>query len=260
MIKEKWCRTALSPSKLPGLDYSLNPYTGCSHACSYCYVPNVLHVDRDRWNEVYAKINIPMILQKELHSKRKGIVGISTVTDPYQPAEREYELTRKCLLVLLRKNFPVNIQTKSDLVVRDADIIKKFGGAAVGITITTLKEEDAKLLEPKAPSIKKRLDTVEKLSEEGIYVYIFFGPVFPDIKVDEVDEYVKTFVDAGAKEIIIDSLHLKPGVRESIFSVLPEDKRHAFEKGLRENYYGKILPEVRKGCAGKIILTEAFGY
>ncbi len=260
MIKEKWCKTALSPSKLPGLDYSLNPYVGCSHSCRYCYVPNVLHVEREKWNEVYAKVNIPTVLQKELRRKRKGVVGISTVTDAYQPAEKEYELTRKCLLVLLKKDFPVDIQTKSDLVVRDADIIKKFSRAAVGMTVTTLDEEDTRLLEPGAPSVKKRIDAVRKLSEEGIYTYIFFGPVFPDMEVDDVGRYVQTFIDAGAKEIMIDSLHLKPGVRESVLSALPEEKRMRFVSGLDGNYYAGILSEARKHCRGKITLTEAFGY
>jgi len=260
MTAEKWCRTALSPSKLPGLDYSLNPYSGCAHACRYCYVPNVLHVDREKWNEVYAKVNIPTVLQKELRRKKEGIVGISTVTDPYQPAEKKYELTRKCLSVLLRKDFPVNIQTKSDLVVRDIDIIKKFSRAAVGITVTTLDEKDARLLEPGAPPIEKRLDAAREMADEEIYVYIFFGPVFPNVGADEVDDYIKTFVDVGAMEIIIDSLHLKTGVRESVLSALPDDKRDEFEKGLNENHYGGILREMRKRCTGKVILTEAFGY
>ncbi len=260
MTSEKWCRTALSPSRLPGLDYSLNPYYGCAHACRYCYVPNVLHVDRKKWNRAYAKVNIPTVLQKELRSKKEGIVGISTVTDPYQPVEREYELTRKCLSVLLRKDFPVNIQTKSDLVVRDMDIIKKFSRAAVGITVTTLDEEDAGLLEPGAPPVEKRLDAAREMADRGLYVYIFFGPVFPDMGTDEVDEYVRTFVDAGAREIIIDSLHLKAGVRESVLSALTDDKREEFERGLDGNYYEGILKEMRKKCEGKIVLTEAFGY
>jgi len=258
MTKEKWCKTALTPSKLPGLNYSLNPYSGCAHACKYCYVPNVIHVEREKWNEVYAKINIPTVLQKELRKKKKGIVGISTVTDAYQPAEKEYELTRRCLLVLLKKDFPIDIQTKSDLVLRDIEIIKKFSRAAVGITITSLNDEDVRLLEPGAPSVKKRLDAVRELSEKGVYVYIFFGPVFPDIGVDEVGRYVETFIDAGAKEIMIDSLHLKKGILESVLSALPDKKREVFRERLKGNYYYEILDEMRDKCKGKIVLREAF--
>lgn len=199
-----------------------------------------------------------MVLRRELKSKRRGVVGISTVTDPYQPAEKKYEMTRKCLLVLLKKNFPIDIQTKSDLVLRDTDLIKRFSRAAVGITITTLSEMDAKLLEPGAPPIEKRLDAVKEMADEGIYVYIFFGPVFPDITVDKIGKYVQTFIDSGAREIMIDSLHLKVGVQESIFSALTEEKKIAFEKGLNEDYYGRILLEMKKRCKGKIALTEAF--
>ena len=260
MIKEKWCKTALSPSKLPGLDYSLNPYSGCSHACRYCYVPNVIHVERNKWNEVYAKINIPTVLQKELRNKRRGVVGISTVTDPYQPAEKKYKLTEKCLLVLLKKDFPIDIQTKSDLVIRDMEIIKRFSRAAVGITITSLNEDDINLLEPGAPSAERRLSAAGELSEGGVYVYVFFGPVFPDIEVNEVREYVDAFIDAGVKEIMIDSLHLKEGVLESVLSALPDEKRDIFIKRLGENYYDEILSEVKRQCKGKITLTEAFGY
>jgi DNA repair photolyase len=260
MIDEMWCKTALSPSKLPGLDYSLNPYSGCAHACKYCYVPNVLHLDRKKWGEVKAKINIPMVLRKELKSKRKGTVGISTVTDAYQPAEKEYELTRKCLSLLLKKDFPINIQTKSDMVLRDMDLIKKFSMAAVGITITTLDEMGAKMLEPGAPSVKRRLQTVKKLADDGIYAYIFFGPVFPDIEKSEVERYVQTFIDHGAEEIMIDSLHLKPGVWESVSSSLPEGKREVFGERLKANYYADIFSEIEKECRGKIALTKAFGY
>jgi len=143
-------------------------------------------------------------------------------------------------------------------VLRDIEIIKKFSRAAVGITITSLNDEDARLLEPGAPSVKKRLDAVRELSEKGVYVYIFFGPVFPDIGVDEVGRYVETFIDAGAKEIMIDSLHLKKGILESVLSALPDKKREVFRERLKGNYYYEILDEMRDKCKGKIVLREAF--
>ena len=83
-IRQIDCKTALSPSRLPGLDYSLNPYRGCEHNCAYCYVPNVLRISRENWGEfVDIKVNIPLILSKELKRKKPGVVAISTVTDPY---------------------------------------------------------------------------------------------------------------------------------------------------------------------------------
>ena len=258
MTKEKWCKTALSLSKLPGLTYSLNPYFGCHHGCKYCYVPNVLRVNRDTWEDVYVKVNIPMVLRKELKVKKKGIVGISTATDPYQPLEKKYEMTRKCLMLLLKHDFPIDILTKSDLVLRDIDLIKKFRNAAVGITITTLNERERKLLEPHAPSTQRRLNAVKKLAKEDIYSYIFFGPIFPTVEKEQLDSYVTEFKKAGAKEIMIDSLHLKKDTWKSISSVLPEQEQKIFRERLFGDYYRKIFMEIERICKGKIPLTRAF--
>ena len=258
MAKEKWCKSALSLSGLPGLTYSLNPYFGCYHGCKYCYVPNVMHVDREKWEEVYVKVNIPMILRRELKVKKKGIVGISTATDPYQPLEEEYEITRKCLLLLLKHNFPVDIQTKSDLVLRDIDLIKKFENAAVGITITTLNDDERKILEPNAPPVQKRLNAVKRLAERGIYSYIFFGPVFPTVEKEELEFYVDIFKKTGAKEIMIDSLHLKKDTWDSISSVLPSKEKEIWKERIFGGYYEEIFNEMERICEGKITLTRAF--
>ena len=119
-IKEVKCKTALSKSNLPGLDYSLNPYRGCMHNCAYCYVPNVLRINREEWGKfVEVKINIQNVLSKEVKTKKQGIVGISTVTDPYQPIEKRNKITRFCLEQLLKYDFPISIQTKSSLVLKD---------------------------------------------------------------------------------------------------------------------------------------------
>ena len=92
-IREVKCKSALSSSSLPGLDYSLNPYRGCQHNCAYCYVPNVLRIQRKEWGSfVEVKTNIPVVLSKELKKKKPGVVGLSTVTDPYQPIEKKYHL------------------------------------------------------------------------------------------------------------------------------------------------------------------------
>ena len=132
IIKEVICKTALSKSNLPGLDYSLNPYRGCQHNCAYCYVPNVLRIKRSNWgNFVYIKKNIPTVLSKELRNKKQGVVALSTVTDPYQPIEKKFKLTRYCLEQLLKIDFPVCLQTKSSLISRDLDIISKFSNAEI---------------------------------------------------------------------------------------------------------------------------------
>jgi DNA repair photolyase len=218
----------------------------------------VLHVKRQLWAEVQVKINIPLVLRKELKKKNKGIVGLSTATDAYQPLEKEYELTRKCLLLLLKHEYPIDILTKSDLVLRDVDLIKEFSTATVGITITTLDDKERQLLEPHAPSIRRRLDAVKTLADEGIYTYIFFGPVYPSVEKDQLSAYVETFNERGAQEIIIDTLHLKKDTWNRISSVLSEEKKKLYWDRLSGDYYQDILMEMKRICRGKIPLRRAF--
>ena len=212
-ISEIKCKTALSKSQLPGLDYSLNPYRGCQHSCIYCYVPNILRIKRDQWGTfIDIKTNIPIILSKELKNKNRGTVGISTVTDSYQPVEKKYRLTRYCLEQLLIKNFPISIQTKSNLILRDIYLITKFKKKEVLISIGTINEQQKKVFEPNTPTIKKRLETIKKLTDNNIKTTIFFGPIYPSIKVSEIAEIINTFKNTGTKDIMIDKLNLKPGI------------------------------------------------
>jgi DNA repair photolyase len=254
IINEVKCKSALSKSSLPGLDYSLNPYRGCQHNCAYCYVPNVLRIKRSEWgNFVDVKKNIPIILSKELKNKKKGFVGISTVTDPYQPVEKKYKLTRFCLEQLLIHDFPVCIQTKSDLILRDLDIISKFSKAEVMVSIGTLNDGERKILEPSASSINDRLNALKKCSDEGIRTTVFFGPVYPTIKVEDMEKIVDTFVENGAKEVMVDKFNLKPG----IFDHLKKFNIPNFEKIRDETYFKEILDELKKH-EEKIKVVSAF--
>ncbi|HEC77458.1 MAG TPA: radical SAM protein [Thermoplasmatales archaeon] len=259
-VKEKWCKSALTISKLPGIDYSLNPYIGCMHSCIYCYVPYIMHIDEDEWkNNVYIKVNMPSILRNELKRKKRGIVGISTSTDAYQPVEKRYEITRKCLHLLLKNDWAIDILTKSDIVLRDIDLIKKFSNAKVGITVSTINEENLKILEPFASPLKKRLKTLKKFSESGIYTYAFVGPVYPDMEKEDVREFFYVLKDTGIKEIIFDKFHLKNGLAEKIFSALPEGKRGIFKRIYRD-YYEEIFYEMKNLCKDEILLTMAFSH
>lgn len=217
IIKEVICKSALSKSNLPGLEYSLNPYRGCQHNCAYCYVPNVLRIKRSNWGKfIDIKKNIPNVLSNELRRKKPGLVAISTVTDPYQPIEKKYNLTRFCLEQLLIHDFPISIQTKSNLITRDLDIISKFSKAEIMFSIGTLNDNERKMLEPSASSINERLDALEKSSEIGIKTSIFFGPVYPTIKPEKISEIIKIFKKRGVKEIMIDRFNLKPGIKENV--------------------------------------------
>ena len=247
-IKQVKCKTALSFSSLPGLDYTLNPYRGCQHACAYCYVPNVLRIPRDEWGcFVDVRTNIPSVLSKELKKKKIGVVGISTVTDPYQPIENRYKLTRYCLEQLLIHNFPICVQTKSDLITRDVDLISKFSKAEVMFSIGAINDEERKIVEPYSSSIKSRLEAMKRLNDIGIKTTVFFGPVYPTIKIGDLSDIIETFKQHGATEIMIDKLNLKPGIKKKIIAVFPP------YKNLIENtfYYQKLFDEFISICKRK---------
>lgn len=209
------CKTALSKSSLPGLDYSLNPYTGCGHGCIYCYAPATLRYGGpELWGTfVTAKANIPAVLERELRKMPRGIVGISTVTDPYQPAESRLKLTRSCLEVLQAKQFPICIQTKSSLVVRDIDLIRDFREREVGLTVTTLNDEVSAIIEPGASPPRDRLDTLKRLTDTGIPTWAFVGPLVPGlVDADSLAVLLASVKEAGAGKVLVDKLRLKPGL------------------------------------------------
>ncbi len=147
-------KTALSKSGLKELDYALNPYLGCRFSCVYCYARYFSPTEvKERWGEVVVvKSNLLEVLRREVAIKRKGVVGVSTITDPYQPIESERKLTRGSLKILLESGFRVSIQTKSPLVLRDLDLLLSHKEKVdVGLTITTANRDLSKTLEPLAP-------------------------------------------------------------------------------------------------------------
>jgi len=255
-INEVKCKTALSKSNLPGLDYSLNPYRGCQHSCAYCYVPNVLRINREKWGGfVDIKTNIPNILSKELKKKKPGVVGISTVTDPYQPVEKKYKLTRYCLEQLLLHDFPICIQTKSDLILRDVDIISRFSNSEILVSIATLNDDERRILEPNSSSIQKRLNILEDFSKNGIKTSVFFGPVYPTIKKQEIEEIIKTFYEKDVDEIIIDKMNFKPGILQNII----DSNYYPFSDKNYEKFYNEIRDNIIKNCKKyNLKITDAF--
>lgn len=186
IVKHIKVKSALSRSGLKELDYSLNPYYGCVYSCTYCYA-RFFTPQRDaseNWGEiVYVKDNLLDVLSKEVHSVRKGIVGISTITDPYQPVESIYKLTRASIELLLKKGFRISIQTKSPLILRDLDILRRYSKLVdVGFTVTTMN--NYREVEPKAPPPKARLEALRKLINEGIETWLFIGPIIPGVTED----------------------------------------------------------------------------
>jgi DNA repair photolyase len=180
IIKEIQSKTILSVSKV--YPYVINPYTGCQHNCSYCYARFMKRFTghREPWGQfVDVKVNAPDLLRLEITRKRTGRIWISGVCDPYQPLEARYKLTRQCLEILAQNDWPVTVQTKSPLVLRDLDVFKKGKGFEVGLSIATAEDGIRKLFEPNAPPIMERLRALDELHRAGIRTYAMIAPILP---------------------------------------------------------------------------------
>lgn len=201
------CRKALSPSRLPGLNYALNPYGGCSHGCIYCYAPEVTHSEWRTWRVVRVRMNIASRLSKEI-GPLSGTIGIGTSTDPYQKAEEVFGLTRRCLEVISHHDMSVGIMTKSDLVLRDVDILSKMRHS-IGITVTTIDDRVSKRTEPGAPLPERRLTALRQLVDMGMDAYVLVGPIMSTVEGRE-RELADAILETGAKYANIDRLNPRP--------------------------------------------------
>ena len=180
IVREIAAKSILSRSQV--FDYALNPYVGCSHGCRYCYAAFMRRFTghREPWGRfVDVKVNAPELLAREIGRKQRGRVWVSGVCDPYQAAEKKYRLTRRCLEVLLQHRWPVTVQTKSSLVLRDIDVLKRFDDIEVGFSVTTADEKIRKLFEPGASSITERIRALDALHAAGIRTYAMIAPILP---------------------------------------------------------------------------------
>jgi len=246
IIREIKAKSVLTSSGIPGVDYCVNPYVGCSHGCRYCYATFMKRYTghTEAWGSfVDVKINAPEILQKQLKRAKIGRVMISSVTDAYQPIESKYKLTRQCLEILLQSQFPVDILTKSPLVLRDTDLIKKFKDIEVGITITTNDEKISRVFEPNAPSIMARIRTLRALHDKGINTYAFIGPVLP-MNPEALSEKIRPHVDS----IIIDRMNYT----SKTFKIY---QRMNLSKWLDKDFIDDIIQRLKNGFAGKPVTT-----
>lgn len=177
-IIQRVAKAIYTKTKIPGLDYTVNQYVGCGHRCIYCYAKFIMKwKNYGEWgNWVEVKVNAPELVKKYV----KGNVSMSTVSDPYQPIERELKLTRRALQNM-DKRTKLSILTKSDLVLRDIDVIKKFKNIEIGLTINGFTENIRKILEPGAPSHDQRISALRKMKQEGINTYCFISPVIPGL-------------------------------------------------------------------------------
>jgi DNA repair photolyase len=259
-VTESKASIALSPSRLPGLDWALNPYRGCGHACVYCYSPDVLRLDgKEPWGSfVDVRRNLPVLLARE-KKNRAGVVGIGTVTDPYQPLEEKAMLTRYCLEQLAAGDCTVCIQTKSDLVIRDIDILRKMKEPEVGLTVTTMDAELAGRLEPGAPPPARRIAALGKLSDAGISTWLFLGPVIPGLNdgTGQLAEVIEAAKAGGCRKVMYDRLRLKPMVLERMRKWMGQaESDRVFGLAGDSAWQARVSAEIEKLCNDAGIVAE----
>ncbi len=180
IIQEIQAKTILSNSQV--YPYVINPYTGCQHNCTYCYARFMKRFTghKEPWGQfVDVKINAPDLLEKEVTKKKPAKVWVSGVCDPYQPLERKYLITRKCLEILAQNDWAVAIQTRSPLILRDVDILERGKNFEAGLSITTADDHIRMIFEPNAPSIEERIAALDSLHKAGIKTYAMIAPILP---------------------------------------------------------------------------------
>lgn len=240
IVKEIQAKSILNKSKI--FDYCLNPYTGCQVNCSYCYARLFMRRysgHKEPWgNFVDVKVNAPELLKRQLEKAKKGTVWISSVCDPYQPLEAKYQLTRQCLKELLVKQFPVNIQTKSKLALRDLDLFQAFEDIEAGYTITTDDENIARIFEPRASPIAERLEALQQIHDKGIKTFAFIGPLLPGSP-----ERLASLLQGIADRIYIDRMNYMDTIRD--FYHQRGIKEAANEKFFIE-YRERLVREMKK--------------
>jgi DNA repair photolyase len=191
--------------------YNVNPYLGrCAHGCIYCYAVKF---------PSFRGPTIPRLKLKEEIAKMAEMtkdhwpVMLSDSTDPYQPLEKEHEITRRCLEVLVEQGYPLLVVTKSDLVTRDIDLFKKTQ-TVVSMTITTPREETARMIEPHAPPPNSRLKALKQVAEEGIPTVVRIDPIIPSVNwsLDEHEEIISHAADIGVKQVTASTLKLVRGL------------------------------------------------
>ncbi len=262
-IREIRSKSIISRSNLPATDYVINPYVGCLHCCLYCYARFMKRFTGhlEPWGKfIDIKINGPDLIQEKTEKYKGKSIFLSSVTDPYNPLEKKYRLTRKILEKLIPLQPDLGILTKSDLVLRDLDLLKQFRNCEVGLTITTINDNLRREIEPPASLVQKRIEALEKLKEAGIETYVFIGPILPFFtEWKEIVLRTKKY----ASSYMFENLNITGTIWKSVRSwlirkhseLLVEYERIYFTK---TGYWDKVEQDIRKFCREQKIDFEIY--
>lgn len=249
IVREIRAKSILNKSKI--FDYCLNPFTGCQTGCRYCYARLFMprySGHKEPWGEfVDVKVNAVELLIKQLQRAKKGTVWISSVCDPYQALEKKYRLTRGCVEELLKKQFPVNVQTKSNLALRDLDLFRRFDTIDVGFTIATEDEKVARLFEPQASPVEERIRALESIHKAGVRTFAFIGPILPGNPEKLADSL------AGKVDYVyIDRMNYTNAIRRFY-------RHHGWERALEDRFFhdyrDRLVGELKKN---RIVFNALF--
>lgn len=252
-IRETRAKSIITRSNLPDADYVINPYVGCMHSCLYCYARFMKRFTghTEPWGKfVDVKVNAPDLVPAKTLKYRKKSIFLSSVTDPYNPLEKKYQLTRKILEKLIPLQPDLGIQTKSDLVLRDIDLLGQFKNCEVGLTITTLDDNLRKEIEPFASAVQNRIKALRELKEAGIKTYVFIGPILPFFTEWKKIVYsTKESVDL----YMFENLNIVGTVWNSVKKWLIEKHRNLLEEYQRiyftkSDYWDKVEEEIELFC------------
>jgi DNA repair photolyase len=253
-MSEIIAKTIISTSKLPEIDFCFNPYVGCTHACVYCYARFMGRFTghaNEKWGTYLDwKINAPELLRKELPKikKKGGTVIMGSVTDCYQPAERNLEITRKCLKEFLKHQINLFILTKNKLVERDFDLLKQFDNCELGVSLSILNQDTQKILEPGASTPDERINLLKKARDAGIKTYVFIGPIHPFLSnVEEILKKVLPYVDFVMAEVP----NLRCGNWQSLIEALKK-----LDSNIDCNQYKKIATSKEFYASNKKLIVE----
>jgi DNA repair photolyase len=271
--REEPCKTALNPVKGMAFGWSLNPYMGCVHRCTYCYVRAYeKRADRpsdERYGRsIRVKTNVAQVLRYELHKRswRRWSVAIGAATDPYQPAEGKYRLTRGCLEALAEAHNPFGLITRGPMIVRDIDVLQEASRRAevsVSVSIPTLDMDVWRKTEPGTSPPHQRLRAVRELTDHGIKAGVAMAPLLPGISdsPEQIETVVRGARDAGAVNVWANLLHLRSGTREHFLGHLARDWPELLQT-YREMYArDAYLPEEAKAPTLRLVaeLRERLG-
>jgi DNA repair photolyase len=233
--------------------YSINPYRGCAHGCSYCYARPTheylgLSAGLDFETKVFVKHDAPALLREFLCRRvwQAETIVMSGVTDPYQPAEREFRITRGCLEVLLEARQPVGIITKNALITRDLDILREMaaqGTVHVAVSVTTLDADLARTMEPRTSTPAARLRAISELAEAGVPIRLMTAPIIPGLNDREIPALLKAGAEAGARAASYTLVRLPLAVKAVFLDWLERNlpgSRERIERLIRDVHGGKV--------------------